>query len=101
MLATYGTGSAARTLVVARRVQVLDLESAGTASLGSNGKVVVTVSLTDDDQVLATAHAAEVAAITLVRSTGTTDDGADSYAPADPTVPRDTAGSAGAAGPAS
>ena len=43
-----------------RRVQVLDLESTGNASLGSNGKVVVTVSLDDDDQVLATAHAAEV-----------------------------------------
>ncbi|MGZ4730485.1 MAG: RcpC/CpaB family pilus assembly protein [Acidimicrobiales bacterium] len=94
VLATYGTGTGARTLVVARRVQVLDLESAGSASLGSNGKVVVTVSLADADQVLATAHAAEVAAITLVRSTGAapssatgSPEPADSYAPGatDPT----------------
>ena len=84
VLATYGTGAGARTLVVARQVQVLDLESAGSASLGSNGKVVVTVSLGDADQVLATAHAAEVAAITLVRSTGAAADAhpADAYAPA-------------------
>jgi len=100
VLATYGTGSTARTLVVARGVQVLDLESAGNASLGSTGKVVVTVSLADADQVLATAHAAEVAALTLVRSTGTTGDGADSYAPAAPADPGPTssAGSAGSAG---
>jgi Flp pilus assembly protein CpaB len=87
VLATYGTGAGARTLIVARRVQVLDLESGGSASLGSNGRVVVTVALGDADGVLATAHAAEVAAITLVRSTGTSAvdaDAPDSYAP-DPT----------------
>ena len=82
-------------------MQVLDLESAGNASLGSNGKVVVTVSLGDDDQVLATAHAAEVAAITLVRSTGTSDDGADSYAPDDPAAPTAAAGPTATSGPAS
>jgi Flp pilus assembly protein CpaB len=83
VLATYGTGTTARTTVVARRVRVLDLERAGSSTLGSNGRVVVTVSLTDGAEVLATAHAAEVAAITLVRSTGTDGsgaaDGPDSY----------------------
>jgi len=86
VLATYGTGDSARTLVVARHVQLLDLETSGSATLGSNGKVVVTLSLDDADQVLAAAHAAEVAEITLVRSTGTTTDddrSASSYAPAD------------------
>ena len=93
VLATYGSGDSARTLVVARGVQLIGIESAGSATLGSNGKVVVSLSLDHADQVLAAAHAAEVAEVTLVRSTGTDgstdpsdDRGPDSYAPPDPTT---------------
>jgi Flp pilus assembly protein CpaB len=70
VLATYGTGDSAHTLVVSRRVRLLDIEEAGKATIGSTGKVVVTLSLSSGDDVLATAHASEVAAITLVRADG-------------------------------
>jgi Flp pilus assembly protein CpaB len=68
VLATYGTGETAHTQVVASGVRLLDIEDAGKSTIGSTGKVVVTLSLTSNDDVLATAHASEVAAITLVRS---------------------------------
>ncbi len=70
VLVTYGSGDAARTFLVAAGVRLLDVTAAGKATLGSNGKVVVTVLLTDAHQVLEAAHASEVGAVTLVRSTG-------------------------------
>ena len=80
VLATYGTGDAARTEMVARGVRLLDLEEAGKATIGSNGKVVVTLAMTSADDVLRAAHASEVAAITLVRSDGApSPGGADRY----------------------
>ncbi len=80
VLATYGTGDAARTEVVARGVRLLDLEDAGKATIGSNGKVVVTLAMTSADEVLRAAHASEVAAITLVRADGASSaGGADRY----------------------
>ena len=70
VLVTYGSGDAARTLVVAAGVRLLDITEAGKASLGSSGQVVVSVLLTDVRQVLQAAHASEVGAVTLVRATG-------------------------------
>ena len=70
VLVTYGTGDSARTLVVASDVRLVDVAETSKATLGSSGKLVVTVMLTDEDQVLHTAHASEVGAVTLVRSTG-------------------------------
>jgi Flp pilus assembly protein CpaB len=72
VLVTYGTGDSARTLVVAPGVRLLDVTEAGKATLGSNGKVVVTLLLTDAEQLLQAAHASAVGAVTLVRSTGAT-----------------------------
>lgn len=70
VVVTYGTGEGARTMVVAPGVQLLAVEDAGKATLGSSGKVVVTVRLSDAAQLLQTAHASEVGAVTLVRATG-------------------------------
>ena len=68
LLATYGTGETAHTDVVARHVRLLDIEDASKATIGSTGKVVVTLALDSDDDVVRAAHATEVAAIVLVRS---------------------------------
>ena len=79
LLATYGTGETARTLVVARRVRLIDLDDAQ-RGLDSTGKIVVTVALVDPDDVLRVAHASQVATVTLVRSSGGSgDSGGDSY----------------------
>mgnify|MGYP003498177713 CR=1 FL=1 len=71
LLATFGTGSSASTKVLARRARVLAVEQAGSGTLGSSGRLVLTVALGSDDTVLAVAHASQVAAITVVRSSGT------------------------------
>lgn len=64
-LATYGTGEAAHTLVVARAALVRAV-STGDTGLGATGGTALTLAL-DPDDVLATAHAARAGAITLVR----------------------------------
>jgi Flp pilus assembly protein CpaB len=87
VLATYGTGESARTLVVAASVRLLDLTEAGKATLGSSGKVVVTLLLTDATQLLQTAHASEIAAITVVRSTGADSSSTAPESYVTPTVP--------------
>lgn len=69
VLATYGTGDAAYTLVVARGAGVTALDDGSGGTIGSAGTVVVTLALRDPDEVLRVAHAAEVGSITLVRTT--------------------------------
>lgn len=80
-LATYGTGEAAHTLVVARGALVRSVAT-GDTGLGATGGTALTLAL-DADDVLATAHAARAGAITLVRAVdgrhATTDD--DRYEP--------------------
>lgn len=71
LLATFGTGSSATTEVLASDARVLGVESAGSGSLGSTGRLVLTVALRSDDVVVDVAHASQVAAITVVRSSGT------------------------------
>jgi Flp pilus assembly protein CpaB len=86
VLATYGTGESAYTVVVARRARVVRVsESSG--GLGSDGRVVVMLALGSANETLAATHASAVATVTLVRATrAATDDGtsADRYPPAQP-----------------
>ena len=69
VLATYGSGSDATTTVLARDANVIRVTDAKSGSLGSSGKLIVTLALTSPDQLLDAVHAAQVAAITVVRST--------------------------------
>jgi hypothetical protein len=69
VLATYGSGSDATTTVLARDANVIRVTDAKTGSLGSSGKLIVTLALTSPDQLLDAVHAAQVASITVVRST--------------------------------
>jgi Flp pilus assembly protein CpaB len=69
VLATYGTGDSAFTNVVARDVTIDDTDAGGRAnSIGANTKITFTVALANGDDVLRLAHATQVAAITLVRT---------------------------------
>ncbi|HEY6530829.1 MAG TPA: SAF domain-containing protein [Acidimicrobiales bacterium] len=70
LLATFGTGASASTKVLASEALVLAVEQAGSGTLGSSGRLVLTVALDSDDTVLDVAHASQVAAITVVRSSG-------------------------------
>jgi Flp pilus assembly protein CpaB len=70
LLATFGTGTSASTKVLASSARVLAVEQAGSGTLGSSGRLVLTVALDDDDTVLDVAHASQVAAITVVRASG-------------------------------
>lgn len=69
VLATYGTGNDAVTVVLARDARVIRVEDTKSGALGAAGKLVTTLALGSDAQVLDAVHAAQVAAITLVRST--------------------------------
>jgi hypothetical protein len=66
LLATYGTGDSARTVLVARGLRLVDLDDAHEGLEGA-GKLVVTVDLSDPDLVVPVTHATDVATITLVR----------------------------------
>jgi SAF domain len=68
VLATYGTGETARTVVVARSVELVDVDDDSHGGLESTGKVVVTIELPHHGAMLPVVHATEVAAVTLVRS---------------------------------
>jgi len=69
VLATYGSGSDATTTVLTRDANVIRVTDAKSGSLGSSGKLIVTLALTSPDQLLDAVHAAQVASITVVRST--------------------------------
>ncbi len=68
VLATYGTGLSAQTVVVARGVRLVDVVDDQHQGLESTGKLVVTVALADADQALEAAHASQVGAVTLLRA---------------------------------
>ncbi len=70
LLATFGSGSDATTEVLARRARILHVQEARTGTLGSSGRLVLTVGLASDAEVVDVAHASEVAVITLVRPSG-------------------------------
>jgi Flp pilus assembly protein CpaB len=67
LLATFGSGSDATTEVLARRARVLHVQEARNGTLGSSGRLVLTVGLASGAEVLDVAHASQVAMITLVR----------------------------------
>lgn len=68
LVATYGSGSDAYTTVVARQVRVLDATSFGAGTVGSNGKVTLTIGLETDQHVLEATHALEIAKVNVIRS---------------------------------
>ena len=70
MLATYGVGEGAETLVAARGATVRSVDDGASATLSSTGVVVLTLAMESSTEVLALAHANEAAAVTVVRSTG-------------------------------
>lgn len=70
VLATYGTDRTAETLLIAPSARVLAVD-AGDGTLGAAGTVRVTLTVDDADAALRLAHAAEAAAVRLVRRTGT------------------------------
>jgi len=68
VLVTFGTGEAARTDVVAIGVRLLAVEELGRATIGASGKLLVTVALAADDDVVRTTHVSEVGTITVIRA---------------------------------
>jgi Flp pilus assembly protein CpaB len=69
LLATYGTGTDAFTLVVVRQALLVGIDRPRT-SAGDNGPATVTVSVDDPADAVALAHAIQLGKITLVRATG-------------------------------
>lgn len=74
VLATYGSGSDAYTVVLARGATVDAISDGGGSGLGASGTVTLTVGVESEDAVLDLAHAAQVASLTVVR-TSAADDG--------------------------
>lgn len=69
LLATYGTGTEAYTVVVVRQALLVGIERPRT-STGENGPATVTVAVDDPADALALAHAIQQGKVTLVRATG-------------------------------
>jgi Flp pilus assembly protein CpaB len=92
LLATFGSGSDASTVVLARDARVRHVQESRSGTLGSSGQLVVTVGLASGDEVLDVAHASQVATITVVRSGHTA--GASTASSADAAT--DSAGTGGA-----
>ena len=68
VLATYGTGSEARTMTTAQQAVVLSFETDGD-TIGTKRSARLTVLLSDPTMVIETAHASQAADITIVRTT--------------------------------
>ena len=68
VLATYGTGSEARTTTTAQQAVVLGFETDGD-TIGTKRSARLTVLLSDPSMVIETAHASQAADITIVRTT--------------------------------
>lgn len=69
LLATYGTGNDAFTVVVVRQALLVAVDRPRSAS-GESGPSTVTVAVDDPADALALAHAVQLAKVTLVRATG-------------------------------
>lgn len=68
VIATYGTGADAVTLVVLRDADVLSVQTSDEA-LGTSRSVLLTLALDDRASTVALAHAVDVAALNVVRTT--------------------------------
>lgn len=69
VLATYGAGSDAYTVVVARRAAVVAV-AANRGTLGDQSRLVVTLTVPDEQTAIAIGHATTAGTVTLVRTTG-------------------------------
>lgn len=69
IVATYGTGNDAFTIVVVRQALVVGIDRPR-SSAGDTGPATVTVSVDDPNDAVALAHAIQLAKVTLVRATG-------------------------------
>jgi len=84
VLATYGQGTDAYTIVVARGALVLDESDAGGGDVtGSGGQRVFTLGVPEAEQALAVNHALNAGVVSLVRTTAaeTAEDAPDRYRP--------------------
>lgn len=86
VVATIGTGSDAKTTVVAHRAAVVRVLDAKRAAVGSTGDIVVELALPTADEVLAVTHASQAGTLTIVRATGAAAAGAPA-GPADRGTP--------------
>ena len=68
VLATFGSGGSAYTVVVVRQALVLDAERSGNTL--DRGRQLVTVALRSTDEALALTHAVNAGDVTVVRATG-------------------------------
>lgn len=98
VIATYGAGGSAVTSVVAAGAVVRSLEEGGSDTLGSSGVLVVTLALTDPGEVLAVAHAADAAAVRVVRASADRSEGAVDEVPASYRGPDTDVGPGGGVG---
>ncbi len=79
LLATYGTGDDAYTLVAGRDLPVITVDRTR-VGVGETSPVFVTVAVADAGSELALGHAAQVAKLTVVRTTGASQsEGASTY----------------------
>ncbi len=69
LLATYGTGNEAFTVVVVRQALLVGIERQRSSS-GDTGPATVTVAVDDPTDAVALAHAIQIGKVTLVRATG-------------------------------
>ena len=90
VVATYGTGIDAYSLVIGRHLQVLSVTRARGTLGGESSAVVLTVALSGRDDSLGLAHATRAAELSVVRTTGAPE------AAADPTTYRPTSAPPGA-----
>ena len=84
IVATYGTGADAYSLVIGRHLQVLSLARARGTLGGESSAVVLTVALSERADSVALAHATRAAELSVVRTTGATpgDNDPTTYRPA-------------------
>jgi len=75
VLATYGSGPEAYTVVVARAVRVADVSGAAGGLAGGDGPLFVTLALPASAASVAVAHAVDTAAVTLARTSAGSDGG--------------------------
>lgn len=84
VLVTYSGSDVARTLVVARRAQIVRLASSSRGALAGGGDLIVVLALPSPGEVLAVTHGSQAGKVTLVRATGVDSDssaGPDTYQP--------------------
>jgi Flp pilus assembly protein CpaB len=70
VVATFGTGLDATTIVLATSVRISSVEDSASSSASGSGRLVVNATFSSTDQMLQVAHAAQVASLTLIRTAG-------------------------------